>query len=234
MSPAPPVLTDAKRRLVERLKRVETATVPELAAAMELTSAAIRQHLDALAASGLVETAPASAAPRSPNGPDAPRGRGRPAARFRLTPLAADLFPDRHADLTVELIGAIREAVGEDGLDAVLAIRADRQKAAYDHTVNGTRGGDSGRPPSLATRVKRLAAVRSAEGYVAEADRDGRSIILTEHHCPVCEAATACQGLCRNELDLFRGVLGDGVTVERTAHLLSGDTRCTYRISPKV
>ena len=55
--------------------------------------------------------------------------------------------------------------------------------------------------------------------------------LLIEHHCPICVAATSCQGLCHSELELFRAALGPEVTVAREQHLLSGDTRCAYRIS---
>ncbi len=73
----------------------------------------------------------------------------------------------------------------------------------------------------------------TAEGYLAEAIPQGRSsVLLVEHHCPVCEAASACQGLCASELALFQRVLGDDVEVERVSHLLSGDQRCAYRITP--
>src|SRR5262245_29689911 len=46
-------LGDTKRKIVERLKRAD-ATPAELAAGLGLTEAAVRQHLDALAASGFV------------------------------------------------------------------------------------------------------------------------------------------------------------------------------------
>jgi predicted ArsR family transcriptional regulator len=78
--------------------------------------------------------------------------------------------------------------------------------------------------------VSALAKQRSVEGYMAEARPDGDDMLLIEHHCPVCSAASACAGLCRGELDLFRGVLGPDVMVERTQHLLAGDARCVYRI----
>ena len=78
--------------------------------------------------------------------------------------------------------------------------------------------------------MRRLADLRREEGYMAEARRDGRSWVLVEHHCPICAAATACQGFCRNELALFRSVLGPDVTVERTEYLLEGGDRCAYRI----
>ena len=41
------------------------------------------------------------------------------------------------------------------------------------------------------------------------AQPDG-SFILAENHCPICVAAKSCQGLCREELDLFRAALGPG------------------------
>jgi len=44
-------------------------------------------------------------------------------------------------------------------------------------------------------------------------------------------AANACQGFCSTELDLFRSVLGPGVTVERAEHIIKGDQRCVYKVT---
>ncbi|MES2724598.1 MAG: MarR family transcriptional regulator, partial [Pseudomonadota bacterium] len=54
--------------------------------------------------------------------------------------------------------------------------------------------------------------------------------LLVENHCPICAAAAACQGFCRAELMVFRAVLGPGVHIERTDHILAGARRCAYRI----
>ncbi len=80
--------------------------------------------------------------------------------------------------------------------------------------------------------MARLAELRSVEGYMAawSADADG-GFTLVENHCPICAAATACQGFCRAELEVFRAVLGDGVSVERTDYILAGARRCAYRIT---
>ena len=208
-------LGDSKRKIVERLKRAE-ATPGELAAALGLTEAAVRQHLDALESSGFVArtTRP-------------PTGRGRPANVWALTDLARELFPDRHADLTVELIGSLRRALGTEGLDAVIAERSRAQTAAYRAAL----------PPAsapLRERVEALALVRTGEGYLAEVvdAPDGDGLLLIEHHCPICDAAKACTNLCSAELDLFRDVLGPGVEVIRTQHLIQGDQRCAYRLRP--
>eukprot|EP01034_Spumella_vulgaris_P034247 gene34247-42231_t len=86
----------------------------------------------------------------------------------------------------------------------------------------------------LATRRAVEAAVlRDAEGYMAETEvqPDG-SLLLIENHCPICAAATSCQGFCRSELQVFQRVLGEGCQVERAEHLLSGARRCVYVIRP--
>jgi predicted ArsR family transcriptional regulator len=209
-------MTDAKRRLVERLKRVDAATAGELAAEFELTDTAVRQHLESLQEAGLVRrvVAPASAG--------GSQGRGRPAARWQLTAAASGAFPDRHVDLTVELIESIRSELGEDALNQVIDARSKRQTEQYRALVgNGT----------VAVRVRRLAEQRNAEGYVAEVVADGPDLVLVEHHCPICVAATTCRGLCTSELEVFRAALGDNVTVERVQHLFNGDQRCAYRIT---
>jgi predicted ArsR family transcriptional regulator len=40
--------------------------------------------------------------------------------------------------------------------------------------------------------------------------------------------------LCKGELELFQAALGDDVRVTREQHLLAGDARCAYRITPAV
>ena len=42
-----PRLTDTKRRILDRLKRADTLTAPEVAADFDLTDTAVRQHLEA-------------------------------------------------------------------------------------------------------------------------------------------------------------------------------------------
>lgn len=207
-------LSDAKRRIVERLKRVDSATAPELAELFVTTDTAIRQHLETLEQAGLVERFVAG-----------PTGRGRPPLHWRLTALATDLFPDRHGELTVGLIGAIRETLGETALDRVIAARAAHQLETYRRELPDPS--EAGVP----VRLRRLAELRTAEGYLAEVVADGAELLLVEHHCPVCDAATVCQGLCRSELQLFRDALGGGVRVERVQHVLGGDARCAYRVT---
>ena len=215
-------MSDAKRRVLDQLKRTGPITVPVLAEALGLTQPAVRQHLQALKVNGLAQPSRGI-----------PDGRGRPAVSWALTPFAQELFPDRHADLTLELIQAMRESVGEAGVDAVIAARGAHQIEAYRARL--------GKKRSLKARVEALADQRSREGYMAEVQpnstpdgdrKAGKSFLLIEHHCPICDAASECQGLCAGELDVFRSALGPDTEVERIEHLLTDGDRCVYRISP--
>lgn len=216
-------LTPAKKRLIEHLKTSGAATPAELADVFGHTEVAMRQHLQVLAEEGWVQD---RKRPRA--------GRGRPAMEWTLTERSMGLFPDRHGELTVDLLDAARRAFGQDGLDKMLAVRADDQTAHYRKLLQGRA--------TLLEQAHALAEERTREGYMAEAvkaqadgdpdDKNGGAVLLIEHHCPVCEAAKACAGLCAGELDVFRRSLGDGVRVERTRHLLQDGDRCVYRLTP--
>ena len=79
-----------------------------------------------------------------------------------------------------------------------------------------------------------LVDIRTEERYMAAvAESDGEGYLFVENHCPICVAATTCQGFCAMELDVFRAVLGDSASVERTDHIIAGARRCAYRVAPK-
>lgn len=197
------------------LKTAGPLTAWELASRLKLAPQGLRRRLEALAADGQVEATTERA------------GVGRPRKRWRLAPAGEARFPDAHDIVAVELIEGIRATLGEAALDRVIALREETQRKRYLAALRRHRG--------AAAKVRQLAALRSAEGYMAEVreESDG-SLLLTEHHCPICAAAKACQGFCRSELQIFRDALGKGVSIEREQHLLSGDARCVYRVKGNV
>ena len=139
-----------------------------------------------------------------------------------LTEASSRVFPDAHQALAVEMIKSVEDLFGAEGLAKFVKKHGDMQRAAYGEKLSGAK--------SLAERVKRLADARSAEGYMAEAQRQGRDWLLIENHCPICSAARACTGLCAGELKVFSDVLGEDVTVRREEHILAGARRCAYRV----
>lgn len=195
------------------LKTRGPRTAQQLAELLGLTSMGARRHLEAAEAAGLARHE------------DVAEKVGRPARRWLLTEAGHARFPDRHADLTLQLITQVRALFGEEGLEKLIVAREKESEALYRDAV--------GAEPDLAQRVATLALLRDAEGYMAEVEQgaDG-ALLLVENHCPICAAARACQNFCRSELEVFQRVLGPGASVQRAEHLLSGARRCAYRIVP--
>ncbi|HKG46763.1 MAG TPA: metalloregulator ArsR/SmtB family transcription factor [Pyrinomonadaceae bacterium] len=201
-----------RRAITKLLKTEGPIDSAQLAQRLGLTPMAVRQHLYALQREGLVTSE------------SRPVPIGRPAKFWRLTPEADHLFPEAYAELSVALINSVKDAFGEDGLERVLTSRCARQRMDYGKRIHPK--------DSLDRKLEELAKVRTEEGYMAEIRKeDDGSYLLVENHCPICAAANACQGFCATELDLFRSVLGAGVSVERAEHIIKGDHRCVYRVS---
>lgn len=206
---------DTRRAILDHLKLTGPLTAKALAERLDLTVMAIRLHLHALRDEGLIE------------GQRVPRKRGRPATAWALTHAANVHFPDTHDTLAVDLLTAMRETFGADGLKALLATRARKQLDAYRAALADA--------PDLPARVRALARERTREGYLATVKTDPdhpEALLLVEHHCPICSAARTCQGLCANELEVFRDALGPDAHIQRTEHMLADGRRCIYRVTP--
>jgi predicted ArsR family transcriptional regulator len=196
-----------------QLKGLGEAQAETLARRLGISVQAVRQRLERLLTDDLVCFS------------DRTSGRGRPRRLWSLAPGAAGLFPDTHAQLTVDLIGSIRRELGEPAFARLLQRRRDDITAAYRTRLAGQR--------TMEKKLQVLAQLRSAEGYMARLElRPGEGFLLIEDHCPICAAATVCQGFCSIELDVFRRLLGAAWQIEREDHVLSGGRRCSYRITP--
>lgn len=199
--------------ILNLLKLRGPQTAKALGERLGMSPEGARQHLAKLHNSGLVSHA------------DAREQVGRPKRYWRLSEKGHGRFPDGHAQLTLDLLNAIRGEFGDDGVERLIVARERQMLAQYESCLADK--------PGLEDRVAALAAARSEEGYMAECQADGDGgFTLVENHCPICAAATECQSFCRSELEIFQRVLGSDVTVERTDHLLAGARRCAYRITP--
>lgn len=202
----------AREKILFFLKTKGPQGAAQIAKRLGVTAMAVRQHLYALQEEGAVEFN------------DERRKVGRPARIWSLTRETSDRFPDSHGELAVGILSAARRAFGEDGVARLILQRTQDQGVSYGKRLAKKRG--------LEAKVAELAKIRNEEGYMADWQRepDG-SLILIENNCPICAAAETCQDLCHGELSLFNEVLG-AVSIEREEHILGGQRRCLYRISP--
>ena len=196
-----------EERLLQALKSAGPQAAATLAGACAITPMGAHKSLQGLQDQGLVESF------------DEAGAVGRPKRIWQLTAAGHGRFPDRHGELFAQMLSFMEPKA----LDALIGKREAQMQAQYGAALLGAK--------SLADRVRKLAALRAGEGYMARTEKAGRDWLLIEDHCPICAAAAACQGFCRSELALFQQVLGPGVQVSRTEHLPSGGRRCVYRIS---
>ncbi|WP_066932483.1 helix-turn-helix transcriptional regulator [Streptomyces sp. NBRC 110611] len=192
------------------------STAAELALRLELTQAAVRRHLDALAAEGVVE-------PREKR-VYGTRGRGRPAKAFALTDCGRDAFDQAYDQLACDALRWIAESAGggEKGEAAVAAFARARLAAQAE----GYREAVESAPPEARTQA--LAKALTADGYAATARSAPNPQLgeqLCQHHCPVAHVAERYPQLCEAETEVFSRLLG--THVQRLATIAHGDGVCT-------
>lgn len=195
------------------LKTQGPMTATEVAKELNITSEGARLQLTQLEQEGLTSARKEV------------QGVGRPKQFYQLTPKGHARFPDTHADLTLQMITHIKNTLGQPALDKVIEAREAEIQQRYHQEMTGQE--------TLEDRVHKLSKIRSREGYLAEVRQEDGALLLIENHCPICEAATHCQGFCRSELNTFRQVLGENAEIERTEHIVKGARRCAYRIKKK-
>lgn len=196
-------------RLLILLKKNGPLQASEAGEHLGTTGEAARQQFVKLAKEGLVQAKSES------------KGVGRPIQQWHLTQSGHQQFPDTHAELTVQLLTTIRNELGESAIEKIISAR---EKESLQNYLNEMKNLNT-----LEDRIKKLVQIRSQEGYMAQYSQlaDG-SYLFIENHCPICAAATLCQGFCRAELRIFQQILE--TDVERIDYLLDGNRRCTYHI----
>src|SRR6185436_12318831 len=202
-----------RRELLLRLRLDGPSSPDQLAARLGASRTGVLQQLRALEAANLVSRQTVR------------HGVGRPRHLYDVTPDAQDLFPATYDALAAGLLAAIGAVGGDELLEEVFAARrcqmGDRVRDQLAERV----------PPDapLVVRVRELAELQAAQGYLAETvvGADG-SIRLHEHNCAIYHVAKGTPAACQAELELFREVLGADVT--RETHIVSGDRCCSYRV----
>ncbi len=218
LSGLPPVEPEARTRdrIARSILENGPSTASALAARIGLTSTAVRRHLDALLAAGLIE----EREPRS----TAARGRGRPARLFGVTDAGRDSFDQGYDDLAASALQFLEQHGGREAVAAFARQRVAELEARYRPVVE--RAPEDG-------RTEALAAALSGDGYAAAtrtAPGPGSTLgeQLCQHHCPVAHVAEKYPELCEAETEAFARLLG--THVQRLATIAHGDGVCTTYI----
>ncbi len=199
-------------RILQTIKKEGAVTAKQLAENLGITTMGARQHLQSLEDEGILAFH------------DVKVKVGRPTRHWSLTRKGHNQFTDRHGELTIQMIDAIEEVFGPQGLEKVTAERQAKTLDAYQQAMQSAS--------NLEEKLSVLVALRENEGYMAELEQNDEGFVLIENHCPICKAATRCPSLCQSELAVFQQLLGDDCSIARTEHIVQGQRRCCYQITP--
>jgi DeoR family suf operon transcriptional repressor len=197
-----------QRRLLVALKKRQPITVKELAEEFKITGNALRRHLKALEAAGVVQYRREV------------RGVGGPTFAYALTEAGETLFPRAYAGPLAEALEIVRD---QQGIDAVVSVFRKEWSALADEV----RARIASLP--LARRAELVAELRTSQGYMADATSTGPGeAVIREHNCAIREVAERFPEVCNAEARFFAELLG--ASVEREAHILTGCNACQYRV----
>ena len=198
-----------QRRVLKILKRLGEATADELAGALDISTSAVRQHLNALRSAGYVDA-------------NQQRGQpGRPADLFHTTQLTEAMFVGDSNALSVELLSLLEE---EDP-ELITRVFERRRRRRVAQTTSKLAG------KKLGEKVAALTAELDDEGFLADFDKlDSTHYRINLHSCAIWTVATRYGQACATELDYLRELLPEA-TVERVTHKTSGAHVCAYEVS---
>lgn len=195
--------------VIFHLKRQGEMTVAELCELLGITSMAVRRHLSGLQQDGLIECRLVR------------KSRGRPSYYYRLTSKAESLFPSAINNFAMEMLDAVHEAKGQEGVMELLSLRNEALLKKLLPELETL---------SLEHRIAAVVKIFSENGYMTEFKRleDGNFFIY-QQHCAVHNLATKYRQLCHLESQLLERLIGAKTT--RQQYIMKEDSICGYLVS---
>ena len=195
----------ADATMLNLMRREGAVTIPALVAEMGVTATAVRQRLQRLMATGLVQRHTER------------KSRGRPNHRYSLTEQGQRSAGTNFADLAVVLWEEVKSVDDPAVRRGLLKRIADRFVAQYRGRVTGD---------TLDERMGALAEVMGEREIPFVIDHSGQLPVLAALACPYPELAQKDRSVCTMEKLMLSEILGS--TVRLSECRLDGATCCTF------
>ena len=194
--------------VIELLRLRDSRGIGDLAEALGVTATAVRQRLDRLMKTGLVERSTVS------------KPRGRPAHAYRLTEAGRKLGGDNFRDLALVLwreIRGVRDPAVRSGL---LGRIGSALAETYRREVTGS---------GAAARLESVAAILRGRDICCTVDASAANShlpVLTSHACPYPDLAEQDRGICAAERLMLQDLVGTDVRLAECR--LDGGSVCRF------
>lgn len=200
---------DTRRAMLSFIKHSGSATAREVAEHLCITREGARQHLHSLEREGWIMRVKRPLSERA----------GRPAIAFEITTAGDHLFPKHYDDLSLTLVDAVADHLGNAALDALLAALTEQQVRHWEPKLLGK---------SLPERIKALKHFYHEGDAFTSMKKDRRDYILVERNCPFLNVAMKRPRLCSVTISTLTRLLG--VRVVREERFQDGHHRCVFRV----
>lgn len=194
--------------VIDLLRMRDALEIGDLATSLGVTATAVRQRLDRLMRSGLVERTTVS------------KPRGRPSHAYSLTAAGRRIGGDNFRDLALVLWREIR-GIRDPQVRAGLIGRIGAALAAtYRERVAGS---------SPAERLQSVASLLQQRDICCAVDRpdaSGGLPVLTSHACPYPDLAEEDRGICAAERVMLQELVGANVRLADCR--LDGGSICRF------
>jgi predicted ArsR family transcriptional regulator len=193
--------------VLQLLRRKQAASAETIAAELDITANAVRQHLANLERDGLVRRESIR------------RKRGRPSLLFSLTDRADVYFPKRYGQLATMVLTELQDMEGPGVLDEVFRRIALRHAAAAAGEV---------RTLDTKSKIEWLVNWINRAGTLAETEECEEGVRITIHNCPFRNTALKFPQVCTITPQLIVEVLGAQVSQASSIH--RKDPHCSFVI----
>jgi len=197
-----------RKKILLALKKNGSLSVDELSDEVKITPMGVRQHLLILEQKGAVEYITRK------------HGVGRPGFLYRLTETADDLFPKSYQTFAIDILTELERLDGKGKIDEIFRRRKEKISDEMMRLLSGKE--------TVSERLRALTDLFEQEGFISELEENDANFKLKQFNCPISKVALRFKEACKHDLQLFREIIGEGVSREQC--LSDGDQACVYVI----
>ncbi len=197
-----------RQNIITLLKKSGGMTIEDLSRKISITPMGIRQHLLSLEKKGLVSY-------RTKR-----QGIGRPGYVYMLTEAADDLFPNAYDRFTLAMLREVSKHEGQEKIKRMFSWQRANILTQKKEALSGLSGVDE-----LLHGLKNLLV---SEGCLADIEKQADHYLLKTYNCPIRKVAAEFNEACKEELQLYRELLGRNVSMVQC--MAQGSPSCVFSI----
>ncbi len=203
-------MKSTRDRILQTLLTNPTATITELAEAVDINTISVRHHLTNLQAEGLIQAS------------EERHGVGRPRLVYSLTDTGLEKFPTRYMTLTNRLLEQLKTTLTQEEINQVFIRMA--KSLATEHL-------DRIKKLPIEQKLEAIRKSLGDEGFMIEWQKIGEDYQIIEKACPFYHVGQSHPEVFIMDQTVISTMLS--IPADKVQCVLSGDVHCTYLITGK-